>query len=124
MYQINEPGIVTDTKNNLMWKQELEPNRYTWDEAREITSDFGGYSDWRLPTIAELLTLIDFTRYAPAINTEYFPNQTFSFVWSGSLLAAYTYNAWYVDFYGGYVHDGYVYDGSYAVRLVRSGESS
>ena len=121
MYQINEPGIVTDTKNNLMWKRELEPNRYTWDEAREITSDFGGYTDWRLPTIQELLTLVDFTKYAPAINTDYFPNQPSSYVWSGSPYAPYANNAWDVHFYNGSANYGYRY-GYLFVRLVRSGE--
>ena len=120
MYQINEPGIVTDTKNNLMWKQELESEKYTWDEAREITSDFGGYSDWRLPTIQELVSLVDYTQHNPAIDEKAFPNQPCSVVWSGSPDAGGTNYAWAVYFEVG---DVYYHFRNYnnAVRLVRGG---
>jgi hypothetical protein len=38
------------------------------------TSNFGGYSDWRVPTIKELLTLVHWDSAYPAINTFFFPN--------------------------------------------------
>jgi hypothetical protein len=48
----------------------------TWGQALSYceNSSFGGYTDWRLPTIKELQTLVAFNRYEPAINTTYFPD--------------------------------------------------
>jgi len=41
----------------------------------QLNSDnFGGYSDWRMPTLQELYYLISTSRYEPTIDTYYFPN--------------------------------------------------
>lgn len=34
----------------------------------------GGYADWRVPTVLELVSLIDFTKESPAIDTDAFPD--------------------------------------------------
>ena len=44
-----------------------------------------GANDWRLPTSHELLGLVDYGRFDPAIATEYFPNTLSSVFWSDSL---------------------------------------
>lgn len=79
-----------------------------------------GYKDWRMPTRQELVSIVDFSRVNPAIDTTYFPNtKSYSF-WSSSLSAAYSNNAWNVYFDNGY-SNGYSdnYSNSYVVRLVR-----
>lgn len=64
--------IVVDNKTGLMWKkcsegQILKNNicsgkakQYEWQEAFDYakTVNFAGYSDWRLPTVQELNTLV------------------------------------------------------------------
>lgn len=57
-------GTVTDLNTGLMWQQtpELE-NKSTWAEAIAAADTFNlaGYTDWRLPSIKELYSLILFS---------------------------------------------------------------
>jgi hypothetical protein len=78
------------------------------------------YSDWRLPTRRELLTLIDADGSSPSIVQTYFPNTVVASFWSGSAhaLAA---SAWSVDFSGGNISDS-VKTSPFAVRLVRGAQ--
>ena len=141
-------GTITDTASGLMWKRCLEglsgvncekgkTGKYTWDDAVKRFKDakYAGYSDWRLPTIAELKTLVYCSKGVknkdncwcndgseePTINQQAFPNTEASFVWSGSPYADYTNYAWFVNFSLG-VSGSYNRSHSYAVRLVRSGQ--
>lgn len=78
-YQDNGDGTVTDLNTGLMWQQipDLD-NKYTLAEAVAAADTFSlaGYSDWRLATIKELYSLIDFRgsvfTYTPYIDTSYF----------------------------------------------------
>ena len=83
-----------------------------------------GAKDWRMPTVKELENLVHYGRSNPTIDTGYFPN-TVSIIsipfWSGSPLADYPDDAWYVDFRDGFV-GGNGRRFSYPVRLVRSGQ--
>lgn len=62
---------------------------------------YGGLKNWRVPTIRELQTLIDYGQYNPAINTTAFPGvQVSTYVWSSTTFVATPTSAWYID--GGY----------------------
>ncbi len=60
-YQDNHDGTVTDLITGLMWEKKAESKMY-WQEAKANARNvkLGGYGDWRLPTIKELYSLIDF----------------------------------------------------------------
>lgn len=60
-YQDNGDGTVTDLNTGLMWQRDPGA-KMTYDEAvAKLTSfELAGYDDWRLPTIKELYSLIDF----------------------------------------------------------------
>ncbi|XOF32560.1 MAG: DUF1566 domain-containing protein [Candidatus Electrothrix sp. YB6] len=134
----NGDGTVMDSKTGLMWKKCLEgiegdncetgsADTVTWQEALQqpglvnTGGGFAGHTDWRLPNIRELRSLIEEQCSYPAINLTYFPNTPNSYVWSRSPAAAYSGSAWYVYFGYGYsnVYNRYSYA---AVRLVRGGQ--
>ena len=95
-YQNNGDGTVTDMVTGLVWAASPDLNgdgvidvddKLTYEEALAYADSFdlAGYSDWRLPTIKELYSLIDFngtdpsavqgtdtSGLTPFIDTEYF----------------------------------------------------
>jgi hypothetical protein len=60
-YKDNGDGAVTDLNTGLMWVQ-ARGVKVTWDAAIAGASAcrVGGYSDWRMPTIKEIYSLINF----------------------------------------------------------------
>ncbi len=80
-YRDNGDGTVTDLNTGLMWQQ-ATLDKVTWEEAVSgaETFDLAGYTDWRLPTIKELFSLIHFDAYLgqseetckPYVDTDYF----------------------------------------------------
>lgn len=69
-YTDNGDGTVTDNVTGLMWQQD-PGDKMTWDEAVDGADSFdlAGYSDWRLPTIKELYSLILFSGEDPSGET-------------------------------------------------------
>lgn len=45
-----------------------------------------GHSDWRLPTLDELVSIVDYGKLNPRIDTDYFPNTSGSSHWTSSTL--------------------------------------
>ncbi|MCP5100634.1 MAG: DUF1566 domain-containing protein [Chloroflexi bacterium] len=95
-YQNNNDGTITDLNTGLMWQQSPDTDgngtidaddKLSYDDALAAAdaSTLAGYGDWRLPTIKELYSLIDFSGqdisgyegtdtsgFNPFIDTEYF----------------------------------------------------
>ncbi|MBU0679715.1 MAG: DUF1566 domain-containing protein [Verrucomicrobia bacterium] len=71
----HEDGTVTDDLSGLMWTKNanLAGDTRTWDDAIDYCNDMNlgagtyGYTDWRLPNVRELQSLIDFGRVNPAL---------------------------------------------------------
>ena len=79
-YKDNGDGTVTDLVTGLMWEKDMG-EKLTFEEAKEKAEKLrtGGYDDWRVPTIKELYSLIQFTGRSmgehvitPYIDTNYF----------------------------------------------------
>ena len=129
----NGDGTVTHNPTGLTWMRcslgqtwtgttcSGTASTYTYDEALPLTLTFAGNSDWRLPNIAELQTLVERSNFNPTINTEMFLGSTNDAFWSSSTFWDSGF-AWVVYFYDGYVN-GYERTGSLAVRLVRANRS-
>lgn len=66
-YTNNGDGTITDNTTGLMWQQGYS-GKMTYDEALSGASsvNLAGYTDWRLPTIKELYSLIDFSGTDPS----------------------------------------------------------
>ena len=114
--------IVTDNVTGLMWQDDTTPSTMTWDSAINYCEDLtlGGYNDWRLPSRAELLTIVDRSRDYPSIDSA-FLNVIPDYYWSFVSYTADVHYIWGVLFEdGGTSYRSKTYD--YYVRCVRSGE--
>ena len=118
--QANE--IVKDSETGMVWQDSAKIVQRDYSAAKEYCNDLslGGYSDWKLPTIDELVSIVDKKRYKPAIK-KIFKNSKNDYYWSSSEYANDSSRAWHVHFYAGY--DGYHNKSSKRyVRCVRVGQ--
>lgn len=129
-YTIYNPGggssVTVDNRTGLMWV--TNPNdasiggTYSWENA--ITAceglTYATYSDWRLPNIKELVSIVDLSRQNPSINTTYFLNTQGSNYWSSTTYMPNTVDAWIMNFASGNIANQYKVNPIY-VRCVRGG---
>jgi TPR repeat protein len=102
-YTDNGDGTVTDNVTSLMWQKAVPLDTYTWTDAaaycRRLT--LAGHSDWRLPSIIELYSIVDLGQNG-SINGTYFPSTPLNQYWSSSPVAGGPDGAWHVWFgFGG-----------------------
>ena len=106
-------GVVKDDIYKLMWKDgDLSPHEMTHDEAVHYCENLNsaGFNDWRLPTIKELLSITDDTRFEPAINKA-FKNVAYEttdhrgerWYWSQTKSAGASSSVWVVNSNDGFV---------------------
>ncbi len=100
----NGDKTVTCSDTKLMWQDDSGVGSVskTWKEAIEYCEDLdlAGYDDWRLPNINELLSIIDKSKYNPALKDGFVQRST-NWFWSSTTRASYTDYAWLVGFYYG-----------------------
>ncbi len=119
-YTDNGDGTVKDNGTGLTWQKQDNGATMTWAAGLQYcannTAALPG-SGWRLPNINELLSLVDYARAAPTINSVFTSTQSNSY-WAATTYQGGTYYAWYVVFSYGYAS----YNNktpSYYVRCVR-----
>ncbi|HDZ9234073.1 TPA: DUF1566 domain-containing protein [Vibrio cholerae] len=160
-YRDNGNGTITDSKTNLTWMRCSLGQQWTgttcagvamemnWNDALKtaMSYSYAGHSDWRVPTVDELDTLVYCSKgrkpsvrsngdevpatngeclgdnyQRPTINIRAFPNTPGDYYWSSSPYALNSSNAWHVGFYFGDVFrlpkSNYLFN----VRLVRAGQ--
>lgn len=67
---------ITDKLSGLMWQKQVDETPRSWEEAITHCENLSlaGHNDWRMPSFKELYSLVNFSKYDPAVDTQYFPN--------------------------------------------------
>jgi hypothetical protein len=104
-YTDNSDGTVTDENTKLMWQKEDDDIKRGQEDSVIYCEDLllDGYTDWRVPDLQELYSIVNLGKSIPVIDEEFFPNTNFSF-WSSSVASEFAYGkgyAWFADFFGG-----------------------
>ncbi|WP_246585308.1 DUF1566 domain-containing protein [Thiorhodospira sibirica] len=161
-YQDLNDATVLDVRTGLHWMrcslgQTWENGRcvgqakgYEWDaalqaaQALNASGGYAGYTDWRLPTLKELHSLVYWSSgrqkplefdatgepvrgsggceddyHRPTIDSLAFPDTPVDWFWSSSPYADSSGHAWLVNFNGGHVSVNFQ-NGTGRVRLVRA----
>lgn len=60
----NGNNTITDNATGLMWMKNDSQDGMTWEEALNYAEnlEYAGHSDWRLPDVKELQSILDYTR--------------------------------------------------------------
>jgi len=115
----NANGMVTDNMTGLIWLKNADCfGSVDWStavsDANGLATGACGLTDgssagaWRLPNIEELRSLIDYSRYNPALPSGHpFTGVQSYYYWSSPTCAGYSSYAWVVHFYDGVVNAGY-----------------
>ena len=115
-------GTVYDSKSKLTWQQTASSTTYTWADAKTYCAGVGsnlGGTGWRLPTIKELLSIVDLSQTtAPYIDPTAFPSTPATWFWSSSPVAGLPSYVWVVHFSYG-ATDGLDITDTSVVRCVR-----
>ncbi|RME63844.1 MAG: DUF1566 domain-containing protein, partial [Caldilineae bacterium] len=139
----NGDGTITDSATGLMWTQDDSGQGMDWAQAlawvqQKNAENYLGYSDWRLPDVKELQSIVDYTRApdasdpaneGPAIDplfhissiTNEAGNADYPYFWT-STSARFQggqpfYYAWYVAFGRAVNGEGLDFHGAGAVRF-------
>ena len=125
-YVDNSDGTITDRATGLMWQQSGSDKSLNYNDARTYIDDLNrsrfagvGYSDWRLPTIPELMSLLEPTEKNDGLFIDPAFDNNQRYCWSADGLDSGS--AWLVSFGRGKVYWSSHGNGNY-VRAVRCGQ--
>ena len=122
-YDTSTAGVVLDKITGLVWQASVSPSAYTWNGAKAYCASLvlAGFSDFRMPSRIELISIVDYTiaKPGPVIDAVAFPNTPNTLFWTASPVALYgTTRAWYVEFDNGFAFTEST-NAEYNVRCVR-----
>ena len=96
--------VILDRSTGLMWVRNVSTlGQKNWEDAVSQCDflDLGNRKDWSLPTIEELVTLMEnYYSVPPFPNGHPFVNIPSGSYWSGTSVEGSTINAWYVAYHG------------------------
>ncbi len=106
----NKDGTVTHKKTGLIWQRCAVGQTWIEGDCDDVGSEISFYdamaiiskmpekSDWRLPRIDELLTIVEYNSSFPAINKTIFPFTPIGSFWTSSISTNNTETGWVVNF--------------------------
>ena len=116
-----DSGVVVDSATGLMWQQAGYLDQLTFSDTQAYidslnAKEYGGYTDWRLPSLEEAMTLMEPVRKSGDLYIEPIFDQTQRWIWTADKRSAS--NVWVVHFSNGYCFNTLVIYYGY-VRAVR-----
>ena len=118
-----ETSMIKDTRTNLMWEDtpHVKESKTTQPKAEKYCTNLtlGSFTDWRLPTIKELLSIVDYKRVEPALSPAFTYIEDESFYWTKTVVADESDAFWGVNFKRGASSKASEYYDRY-VRCVRN----
>jgi hypothetical protein len=144
-YVDNGDGTISDVNTHLMWEKKSadggihdQSNTYVWADAfstfiggLNAGAGFAGHTDWRLPNVKELQSILNYENVGPAVSAAFNADcaagctvttcscTESSFYWSSTTFASGPSGAWWVFFSNGDVGtSGKI--SNFSVRAVRS----
>lgn len=136
-FELKADGTVIDHSTGLLWQRCLvgqtynatttncdgAPSSVSWQAALQAAQGLnasGGYagnSDWRLPNVKELSSIVEQQCVLPALNLEVFPEVAITVVWTSTARINDHGAAWNINFRRGAVES---FNDQATVRLVRN----
>lgn len=103
-FVLESEAVVIDTTTNLAWQRVDDGVERDWNTAVESCDSLflDGYDDWRLPSIEELQTIMNYTGNDPAASAEFFDPAVGEY-WSSTPKAGDASIAWSASFKYGFV---------------------
>ena len=116
--------VIIDHATNLMWQQAENPERLGWKEAEAYVAqmnqeEMAGFSDWRIPTAEELMSIMASKAKNDVYIDPVFKKELLS-TWTADVIPEAFAGAWFVDYSEGKALDGNRAAGMGHVRLVRT----
>jgi len=121
---------VIDEHTGLMWSVESlgstkdEDDGISHEACKKRCAELNllSFTDWRLPSRAELAGLIDDTTHEPAVDTNLFPRVKARWHWTSTPCAWSSASAWVVSFYYGLVNGNHRDGNGFALAVRRAGQ--
>ena len=122
-------SCVRDNVTGMIWEVKTADNKdstYTWGNRTSLVtaanaensgSGLCGITNWRVPSVNELFSIVNYNGADPSIDSDYFPNTANRSFWSEQGVVGNISNAWRVDFGNGQ-NNRSAKSASYIVRLV------
>lgn len=120
----NRP-VIYDRASGLMWQCSGSPKIMWYSQAEAYIARlnqerFAGFSDWRLPTLEEAMSLMEPERKNDDLYIDSKFDKTQRYIWTSDWFNKDNYWAWIVNFYTGFCGPNDFYNSQYYVRAVCS----
>ena len=90
--------IGPDNNGRLLW-YDVTNAEDVWSLRNQANANaLGGFTNWDIPNMNELHSIIDWSSTYPAINTTVFPSTPSSEIWTSTTIQNQTTVAWYIRF--------------------------
>lgn len=120
-YDGTNGGTGSDTCGGTLSGYANQCNTNNYVAATNAAGLCGYHTLWRMPTVRELSSIVNFGAYFPAIDTHYFPNTAENALyWASNPHVFYSWLAWGIHFFNGESSSD-TNTNANAVRLVRGG---